>query len=95
MRVADGKRGEEEEEAGEKEEAELGRLSHLFPSLMPLSAVVPSRLTNRRRLLSAIDKTHKLSEWAANTDDETCGSLVVIGIQSPYLALSQYLVSFA
>lgn len=32
--------------------------THLFPSLMPLSAVVPSLLTNRRRLLSG--KTPKV-----------------------------------
>lgn len=30
--------------------------AHLFPSLMPLRAVVPSLLTNRRRLLS--ENTH-------------------------------------
>lgn len=35
--------------------------AHLFPSLMPLSAVVPSLLTNRRRLLSEKAETQKLS----------------------------------
>lgn len=34
--------------------------AHLFPSLMPLSAVVPSLLTNRRRLLSEKTETQKL-----------------------------------
>lgn len=33
--------------------------THLFPSLMPLSAVVPSLLTKRRRLLSGKTQTQK------------------------------------
>lgn len=35
--------------------------AHLFPSLMPLSAVVPSLLTNRRRLLSEKTETQRPS----------------------------------